>query len=67
MNSRERANAALEHRQPDRVAVDIGGAVVTVHSNCRKLTRKLSSRCAGSLSGFPEPVGAVLPHRHLFH
>ena len=29
MNSRERVAAALEHREPDRVPVDLGGAVVT--------------------------------------
>jgi len=29
MNSRERLNAALNHRQPDRVPLDLGGSAVT--------------------------------------
>jgi uroporphyrinogen decarboxylase len=29
MNSRERVNAALEHRMPDRVPVDLGSSIVT--------------------------------------
>ena len=34
MTSRERVKAALAHRQPDRVPVDLGGAVVTgIHAS----------------------------------
>ena len=34
MNSRERVMAALNHRQPDRVPVDLGGSVVTgIHAS----------------------------------
>ena len=41
MNSRERVIAALEHRQPDRVPVDIGGAVVTgIHASALHRLRK---------------------------
>ena len=29
MNSRERVRAALDHRQPDRVPIDLGGSIVT--------------------------------------
>ena len=29
MNSRERVEAALTHRQPDRVPLDLGGSPVT--------------------------------------
>ncbi len=29
MTSRERVRAALEHREPDRVPVDLGGSIVT--------------------------------------
>ncbi len=35
MNSRERVQAALGHRQPDRVPVDFGGSTVTgIHISC---------------------------------
>lgn len=41
MNSRERVKAALEHRQPDRVPVDIGGSVVTgIHAAALDRLRK---------------------------
>jgi hypothetical protein len=41
MNSRERVVAALEHRQPDRVPVDLGGAVVTgIHAAALDRLRK---------------------------
>src|SRR4030042_4074015 len=29
MNSRERVRAALNHQQPDRVPIDLGGSIVT--------------------------------------
>ena len=43
MNSRERVAAALDHQEPDRVPVDLGGAVVTgIHAKALdKLRRAL--------------------------
>ena len=41
MNSRERVAAALDHREPDRVPVDLGGAVVTgIHAMALDKLRK---------------------------
>ena len=41
MNSRERVDAALAHREPDRVPVDLGGAVVTgIHASALDKLRK---------------------------
>ena len=41
MNSRERVDTALAHRAPDRVPVDLGGAVVTgIHASALAKLRK---------------------------
>jgi len=32
LNLRERVAAALEHREPDKVLVDLGGSVSGIHS-----------------------------------
>jgi len=41
MTSRERVTAALEHRAPDRVSVDLGGTFVTgIHVSCVAALRK---------------------------
>ena len=41
MNSRERVAEALNHREPDRVPVDLGGAVVTgIHASALDRLRK---------------------------
>ena len=41
MTSRERVQAALEHRQPDRVPADLGGATVTgIHASALHRLRR---------------------------
>ena len=41
MNSRQRVTAALNHQEPDRVPVDLGGAVVTgIHASALDKLRK---------------------------
>ncbi len=41
MNSRERVTAALQHKQPDRVPIDLGGSVVTgIHASALSTLRE---------------------------
>ena len=42
MTSRQRVLAAVEHREPDRVPLDFGGRVTTIHAEAhRELKRYL--------------------------
>jgi len=55
MNSRERVTAALNHQEPDRVPVDLGGAVVTgLHASALHKLRK-------ALQLEPRPVKVYEP------
>jgi hypothetical protein len=61
MNSRERVNAALNHRQPDRAPIDLGATSVTGAQ--ASIIYKL--RQALSLSRPGEPVKVVEPYQML--
>jgi len=61
MNSRERVNLALNHKEPDRVPLDLGGSVVTcMHvSIVYKLRQALVPDAPGT------PVKVVEPYQML--
>lgn len=60
MNSRERLDAALSHRQPDRVCVDFGGTWVTgIHAS---VVHQLKQRLIGQSA---EPVRVHEPYQML--
>lgn len=61
MNSRERVNLALNHQEPDRVPLDLGGSVVTcMHvSIVYKLRQRLGLDAPGT------PVKVVEPYQML--
>ena len=56
MSARERLQATLEHRQPDRVCVDFGATFVTGMNVCT--VHQLRERLLGKRS---EPVKVIEP------
>jgi len=61
MTSRQRVEAALDHRQPDRVPLDLGGAPVTgIHASSVYLLRQ-----ALGLDPPGEPVRIIEPYQML--
>ena len=66
MNSRQRIDAALNHRQPDRVPLDLGGSAVTgmTVSSVYKLRQALKLDPPGTPVKVPEPyqmLGEIAP------
>jgi hypothetical protein len=61
MNSRERVSLALNHKEPDRVPLDLGGSVVT----CMHVTVVYKLRQALGLDAPGTPVKVVEPYQML--
>lgn len=61
MNSRERVNLALNHKEPDRVPLDLGGSVVT----CMHVSIVYKLRQALGLDAPGTPVKVVEPYQML--
>lgn len=61
MNSRERVNLALNHQEPDRVPLDLGGSVVT----CMHVSIVYQLRQALGLDAPGTPVKVVEPYQML--
>lgn len=61
MNSRERVNLALNHQEPDRVPLDLGGSVVT----CMHVSIVYKLRQALGLDAPGMPVKVVEPYQML--
>lgn len=61
MNSRERVSLALNHKEPDRVPLDLGGSVVT----CMHVSIVYKLRQALGLDALGTPVKVVEPYQML--
>lgn len=61
MNSRERVTLALNHKEPDRVPLDLGGSVVT----CMHVSIVYKLRQALGLDGAGTPVKVIEPYQML--